>query len=92
MPLDQRLRQARAFAISNNIDIIRKVSAEEATNNAYGNQALKKSQVGLGETRSTGGAKSETLLDRVKSGNVSPDEYRENYAEIQKQMKAEIGL
>ena len=92
MSLENKLEQARKSAIANNIDTIIKVSKEVGAEDAYKNQTLKKNQAGLGESASKAGREKQSLLEKVKAGTLSDQEWRDNAEEIDKAMREEIGI
>lgn len=86
LPLEQRLQYAKGLAVSKNLDLIikvnRDVAAEQATENAYQNQDLKRGQRGGGPRPSNATQPADDLLTRVKEGRVSDQEWRERSTEI----------
>lgn len=92
LPFADRLRLARNNAIANNIDVITKLHTEAGKQEAYSNQSLKKQQVGLGESNPGRSESEKTIFEKYKAGELTQPEIKENFDQIQKEKKKELGI
>lgn len=91
MPLQDKLQTAREKAIINNLDTIMRVSKNSGVEQAYNNQAIKKGNAGLGQSRSQAGDVRESVVDKALRGeNISTEDYKNNRAEILKAQREQF--
>ncbi len=87
-----RIETARAFAIANSAHLLAELGQEAGMAKAYKNQGEKKAQKGSGERSAaqTGGDE-KSVLDKLKGG-MSTADYREHAEDIDKELKAMLGI
>lgn len=87
-----RIETARAFAIAKNAHLLAEIGKEAGMQEAYSNQNEKKAQKGSGERSAAQTGDTQTgVLDKLKGG-MSTEDFRANSAEIDKELKAMLGI
>ncbi len=91
LPYTDRLKQARAFAISNNIEAFATAHQEIGQEKAYESQDTKNGQRPLPAGSARTGGEQKTAWERVKDGDIAPGspEYMSHREEILKAEREE---
>lgn len=92
LPFQRRMELARAQAIAENAHIIAEISEGRGLQKAYANQGIKETKA-TGSTETSNATVTQTtdnILDRVAS--MSREEYVKNKPEIEKAVRASLGL
>jgi len=88
-PLEIRLEQARRDAIAENLDVITKAAVEVGEEQGSKGRQLKENQGGLKEQPNRTEGKDD-FFKRLETGDVSDEEYKERYDEVQQYHKDKL--
>ncbi len=92
IPFKARLIQARNNVIAANLDTIMENNRNVGKEEAYNNQAIKKTKVLGNQPSKANNAETKSLFQKFQDGELTPEEYAKNRDEIDKQTKAELGI